>query len=288
MARPGASKKAARDAWRRKHEADLRAACKASGVRYSDALNLLNLLTDRAKPGGRVSESVAQIAEATGIKLSQVPRALDALKRVGVLVTIRHSRSAGAGGGKGRPPVRQLSFLAVIEAATGDADGLGITQNDRALEQHSPRTNGRMTTHLSAYPHGVTSTDTPTRAANAEPATGANEGETDAPKGQGLTDWQIMVCQAVAAEMYALDEANGRTARVINPHAVRKGKARLVVPELAELQAQYPRLDEITPSDAAWPELLTVLACNTRGDANDCASPQAWAALDPYRLVRAD
>jgi len=176
MARAGASKYAALDAWRRENDDALRAACKLSKVRMSDCLHVLEILTKRAKPDGRSSESIAQLAQTTDVGESQVKRALDALTAVGVLQTVTRGRSSGAGGGKGRPSVRVLSFLTVIEAATGDPEGLGITQNDRALMRDRPRTNERMTAHLSALPHGLSSTELPTtlaRDADAEPATGA-------------------------------------------------------------------------------------------------------------------
>jgi len=84
--------------------------------------------------------------------------------------------------------------------------------------------------------------------------------------------------------MYAHDEVNGRTKSVRDPDAVKRSKADKVLPHLRELQTRYARLHEITPRDSAWPELLTVLACLTAGEA---ASDQAWEALRPYRLALA-
>lgn len=287
MARAGASKFAARDAWRRENDDALRAACKVSKVRYPDALNVLNTLTTRAKPDGLVSESVAQLAEATGVGDAQVKRALDALTAVGVLQTVTRGRSSGAGGGKGRPSIRGLSFLTVIEAATGDPEGLGITQNDSALKRERQRTNEGMTAHSGALPHGLSSTETPQAAANAEPAAGDREGGNDAHKGQGqpaCSRWQATVCMATAERLYAHDEQNGRTRSVRDPVRVKHGKADKVLPHLIDLQLRYARLHEMTRQDDAWPELLTVLACLTTGEA---PSGQAWEALRPYRLALA-
>lgn len=290
MARAGASKFDQRDAWRRDNADALRAACTVSRARYSDALNVLNALTARAKPDGRVSESVAQVVEVTGVTEAQVRRALDALTAVGALETVERGRSSGAGGGKGRPSVRVLLFMTVIEAATGDPEGLGITQNDRALMRDRPRTNEGMSAHLSALPHGLSSTELPTpvaRDADAEPAAGNREGGNDAHKGKEqppCSRWEAMVCTATAERLYAHDERNGRTKSVRDPEAVKRSKANTVLPHLRALQTRYARLDGLTHRDSAWPELLTVLACMTTGES---ATLTTWEALDPYRLALA-
>ncbi len=282
MARAGATKYAAHDAWRRENDDALRAACKLSKVRMSDCLHVLEILTKRAKPDGRSSESIAQLAQTTDVGESQVKRALDALTAVGVLQTVTRGRSSGAGGGKGRPSVRVLSFLTVIEAATGDPEGLGITQNDRALMRDRPRTNERMTAHLSALPHGLSSTELPTtlaRDADAEPATGAYGVGVDTHKGHpALSGWEAQVCDAAAEQLAA-----GAGGRVKNRDAWKRTVIRKAVhPALVGLQARYPRLDGLTPRDSAWHELVTVLTCLATEEA---PSETTWEALRPYKLA---
>lgn len=283
MARAGASKFAARDAWLRDHGGALDAAC--SGLIAPDrAVAVLTILTQRAIDG-RCDPTVQQIATATRLTVDQVRRALQALTAIGVLQTVTPARSGGRGGGKGRAPVRAISYL--IEAATGDADGLGITQNDRAINQEWARSKSGMTAQSAAHPYGLLPTDNPQAAANAEPAAGDREGGNDAQIGQGqpaCSRWQATVCTATAERMYAHDEDNKLTARVRDPEAVKRSKAGKVLPHLIDLQLRYARLNEIAPRDSAWPELLTVLACLTAGEA---ASDQAWEALRPYRLALA-
>lgn len=284
MARAGATKYAAHDAWRRENDDALRAACKLGKVRMSDCLHVLEILTKRAKPDGLSSESVSQLAQATDIGTAQVRRALDALNAVGVLQTVKRGRSSGAGGGRGLPSVRVLSFMAVTEAATGDPEGLGITQNERALMRDRPRTNEGMSAHLSALPHGLSSTELPTtlaRDADAEPATGANGVGVDTHKGHpALSGWEAQVCNA-AAERVAVS-AGGRVKnrdkwkRTVIHDAVH--------PALVGLRARYPRLDGLTPRDSAWGELVTVLACLATEEA---PSETTWEALSPYKLALA-
>lgn len=285
MARAGASKFAARDAWLRDHGDALDAAC--SGLIAPDrAVAVLNILTQKATDG-RCDPTLQQIATATRLTVDQVRRALQALTAVGVLQTVTPARSGGRGGGKGRAPVRTFSFLMVSEAATGDADGLGITKNDRAANQEWARSRSGMTAQSAARPYGSSSTDTPQAAANAEPAAGDREGGNDAQIGQGqptCSRWQAKVCTATAERMYAHDEQNRRTQSVRDPEAVKRSKAGKVLPHLIDLQLGYARLHEIAPRDSAWHELLTVLACLTAGEA---ASDQAWEALRPYRLALA-
>ncbi len=283
MARAGASKFAARDAWLRDHGDALDAAC--GGLIAPDrAVAVLSILTQRATDG-RCDPTVQQLATATRLTVDQVRRALQALTAVGVLQTVTPARSGGRGGGKGRAPVRSISYL--IEAATGDADGLGISQNDRAVNQEWQRNKSGMTAQSAAHPYGLVPTDNPPAAADAEPAAGDREGGNDAHVEQGqpaCSRWQATVCTATAERMYAHDEQNGRTRSVRDPEAVRRAKAGKVLRHLIDLQLRYARLHEITPRDDAWPELLTVLACLT---ADEAASDQAWEALRPYRLALA-
>lgn len=285
MARAGASKFAALDAWQRDNRDALTAACKASRVRYSDTVGILRLLTQRAKPDGQVSESVAQLSEATGVGDAQVRRALDALTGIGVLQTLKQGRSGGAGGGKGRPSVRRLSFLTVIEAATGNADGLGITQNERALNQEWARTTEGMSAHSGALPHGNTTTEpptTPARDADAERAAGNRGGVLHTKQGQTHDAWKRTVEAAVAKRL--LDTQGGR---IRDPEAWKRTVASTTVrPLVQELQTHYARLHELTPRDDAWHELITVLACQADGK-GEAPSDQAWDALRPYRLALA-
>lgn len=287
MARAGATKFAARDAWRRENDDALRAACKVSKVRYPDALNVLNTLTTRAKPDGLVSESVAQLAEATGVGDAQVKRALDALTAVGVLQTVTRGRSSGAGGGKGRPSIRGLSFLTVIEAATGDPEGLGITQNDSALKRERQRTKEGMTAHSGALPHGCNPstelTTTLARDADAEPAAGACGVGANTHKGHpALKRWEYELCNAVAQRLVMTAGS-----RVKKPDAWKRTVIfQAVYPALLDLQTQYERLHEMTRQDDAWPELVTVLACRAEGK-GEAPSGQAWEALQPYRFALA-
>jgi hypothetical protein len=290
MARAGATKFAALDAWLRDNGDTLDAAC--HGLIAPDrAVSILRTITQRATDG-RCDQTLQQLATATRMSLDQVKRALHALTVVGVLLTITPARSGGRGGGKGRAPVRLISFLTVTEASTGDADGLGITQNDRAVNQEWQRSKSGMAAQSVAPPYGSSSTDNPPTdypqaAANAEPAAGDREGGNDAQVGQGqptCSKWQATVSLAAAERMYAHDDLNGRTKSVRDPEAVKHSKARKVLPHLIDLQTRYPRLNEIAPRDSAWSELLTVLACLTAGEA---ASDQAWEALRPYRLALA-
>jgi hypothetical protein len=71
---------------------------------------------------------------------------------------------------------------------------------------------------------------------------------------------------------------------VRDPDAVKRTKARAVLPHLIDLQGRYARLPEITRGSSDWHELVTVLACLTTGEA---PSEQAWEALRPYRLALA-
>lgn len=280
MARPGATKYAALDAWLREHEADLRAACKLAKCEPNKAAHVLEILTKRAKPGGRCGESVEQLAQATLLKPATVKRCLDALTRAGVLVTVTRGRR-GKPGGKGQPSQRVLSFMA--GNATGEA-ALGTTNYEGALTPTWERTNGAMRAHNSETHHGLSPTGfstTQVRAADAEPATGAHEVVETRPKPYPtLNGQEQQLCDAVAARL-----AEPNLKRLKHPEAWKRTVIRDGVwPQVERLQRCYA-LDQVAPDSTAWPELLTVLACLATDEA---ASDQAWAALDPYRLVRAD
>jgi len=282
MARPGATKYGALDAWHREHEGDLRAACKLAKCEPDKAAHVLEILTKRAKPGGRCAESVEQLARATLLKPATVKRCLDALTRAGVLVTVTRGRR-GKPGGKGQPSQRVLSFMA--GNATGDA-ALGTTSYEGARTATWERTNGAMRAHNSETHHGVTSTGLSTtqrRAADADPTTGAHEVVTKSKATKPyptLNGWQQQLCDAVATRL-----AEPNLKRLKSPEAWKRTVIRDGVwPQVEQLQRCYA-LDQVAPDSTAWPELLTVLACLA---SEEGTSDQAWAALAPYRLVRAD
>ena len=96
MARAGAHKFAALDAWLRDNGDTLDAAC--HGLIAPDrAVSILRTLTQRATDG-RCDQTLQQLATATRMSLDQVRRALHALTAVGVLLTITPPRSGGRGG----------------------------------------------------------------------------------------------------------------------------------------------------------------------------------------------
>jgi hypothetical protein len=286
MARAGSKRLSALEAWQRANRDALTAAC-AGQVKPAAVAAVLRILTSRADDCGRVDESIKQLADSTLLSEAQVKRALDVLQNLGVLINLRAARSGGRGGGKGRAPLRLLSFLQAAETDTGDGDGLGITQNGGAVIQEWQRSNRGMAAQLTARPHGITSTDNPLSDADAELAAGTVEGGTDTHKGREINrrdSWQSQVCDAAARSIYETDELAGRTKTVRDPDAVKRTKARAVLPHLIELQGSYARLPEIARGSSDWYELVTVLACLTTGEA---PSEQAWEALSPYRLALA-
>lgn len=278
MPRAGASKFRAHDIWREENADQLRAACKEHKVRYPDAVNLVGVLTRKAKPDGTTDQTYAQLVEATGLNEAQIRRALTMLTKLGVLVTVRPARSGGRNGGKGRAPIRRLSFLTVsptVEAAADQTATSGSVDNPKWL-----RTKSEMAAHSGAHPYGSSSTETPLRGANAERAAGERGGN-DAQKHQGKpTGWRGQVLDAVAEQLYEHDAARGLTSRVRSPKAVKRGKAGQAAPHLADLENQGYALDQIKPGSETWYDLVTVLACRVTGES---PSDQAWENLFPYR-----
>lgn len=261
MARAGASKFHALDVWLEENADQLRAACKAHKVRPTEAVAVLRLLTQKAKPD-TTDQTHAQLVEATWISEAQIKRHLAMLTKLGVLVTVIPARSGGRGGAAGRAPVRRLSFLTVSQTVEDNAD-----QTATSAPVDNPkwrRTKSGMAAHLSAPPYGSSSTEPPQRGANAERATGERGGD-DAQKDQGKpTGWRRQVLDAVGERMYAYDAERGLTSKVRNPEALKRSKAGQAAPHLKRLENRYA-LEQIKPDSYEWHRLVEVLACLANG-----------------------
>lgn len=273
MARAGASKFAALDRWLATNGDALRAACRAGKISYIAAVALLRLLTQKSKDG-KFDQTYEQIETAMGgaVSRAQIERALKVLTGLGVLQTVVPARSGGRNGGKGRAPVRRLSFLVAADIET----------EPPAVPVDNPkwsRTKSEMTPHLSADPYGSLSTETPLRAANAEPSSGHRGAGKQAKREQGRSfpsSFHAQVCEAAAEDSYRYSPND----RVTNHDAVKAKRAKTALEHLIELERDYPRLATATVKGNAWWAVVEILSFLLNGKS---PHPNAYGYLDDYK-----
>jgi hypothetical protein len=281
MARP--SKLDRFDAWMNENEAAFDAAC-AGLIAPDRAAHVLYMLTIKAKPNGTCDPTYEQLAKPSRLSIDKLKNVMKVLTTVGAIETIEKARGPGANGGKGRAPVRQVSFLKPIEAATGDAEALWISQNRYVVNGEQVRSEPGIGTQSATYPYGSSPTVIPpnsARAANAEPAQ-LIKGGIEAHKREGQccgypAKWEdrLLAYAGKRASEQLEVEGNGPTSERKQQAKARKAKARL-----QELGGTYKRLVAIRANTEPWYQLGDILAFY----ANDRKAPEnAYTYLDAYR-----
>jgi len=283
MARP--SKLDRFDAWMNENEAAFDAAC-AGLIAPDRAAHVLYMLTIKAKPNGTCDPTYEQLAKPSRLSIDKLKNVMKVLTTVGAIETIENARGPGANGGKGRAPVRQISFLKPIEAATGDDEALWISQNRYAVNGEQVRSKPGIGTQSATYPYGSSPTVIPpnsARAANAEPAQlieGGIEAQKEKEQSCGYpAKWESkLLYQAGKAASEQLEvEGKGQTSE---PKI--RAKAKKAEKRLLELKGEYPRLHAIRPGSTTWGQLVDILSHH----ANDRrAHENAYSYLEPYKAL---
>jgi len=236
--------------WRQQPEnlQRLETACKVCKVRTADARHLLTVLvvaTD--KHSGIVAQSIAQLADETGLPAFTVRRALKALETAAVISTVWKGRPAADG--KGKPSGRRVLFL------TGDNSDenrktVHSEPKDRALDSERP------CTQVHATSIDIASIDT---------TTGAKvSAETKTEKGKGAhsePDWSSLVTSAITQLIVA--DATGIT----SPDGFRYSILSKVRKVVYAVETDYGAgIRQITPANYDWSSLVAVVRSRYKGE----------------------
>lgn len=237
--------------WRQQPEnlQRLETACKVCKVRTADARHLLTVLvvaTD--KHSGIVAQSIAQLADETGLPAFTVRRALKALETAAVISTIWKGRPAADG--KGKPSGRRVLFL------TGDNSDenrktVHSEPKDRALDSERPCTQ----VHATMYA---------TTMKNTAMGLQISETETKTEKGKGASsepDWSSLVTSAITQLIVA--DATGIT----SPDGFRHSTLSKVRKVVYAVETDYGAgIRQITPADYDWSSLVAVVRSRYKGE----------------------
>ena len=227
-------------------------------MRTADARHLLTVLvvaTD--KHSGIVAQSIAQLADETGLPEFTVRRALKALETAAVISTVWKGRPAADG--KGKPSGRRVLFLAG-DNSDENRKTVHSEPKDRALDSERPCTQVHATMYNTAMK------DNAMRLA-------ISETETETEKGKGASsepDWSSLVVSAIT--QLIVNDASG----IKSPDRFRYSTLSKVRKAVYAVETDYGAgIRQISPADYDWSSLVAVVRCRFSGEAVSRATSEA-------------